>query len=85
MKMKSLFILLIGACSLVVSACNNSNSIDQTPSNVHEHTFSTSWTYDDTFHWHSATCEHTNLVSNKEQHKYGSWIIDIEATEYEKV
>lgn len=37
---------------------------------THEHTFDTLWTTDATYHWHKATCNHSGLVSAKEEHDY---------------
>lgn len=37
----------------------------------HEHTFSEEWSKNDSSHWHNATCDHTNLVSNLSDHEYG--------------
>ena len=34
----------------------------------HKHTFETTWTYDETYHWHKATCEHKSLEGDKEEH-----------------
>ena len=34
----------------------------------HEHTFDTKWTTDEIYHWHEATCEHTDFVSEKAEH-----------------
>ncbi|MBR2970332.1 MAG: leucine-rich repeat domain-containing protein [Clostridia bacterium] len=34
-----------------------------------EHTFSKEWSYDDTHHWHAATCEHTDLTKDKAEHR----------------
>ncbi len=39
-------------------------------SDFHVHTFSTDWTYDETYHWHAATCEHTDLVNGKAPHTF---------------
>ncbi|MBE6921231.1 MAG: hypothetical protein E7468_06705 [Ruminococcaceae bacterium] len=36
----------------------------------HEHTFSTQWTTNDTHHWHAATCEHADQVSEKGEHVF---------------
>ena len=30
----------------------------------HEHTFRESWSYDNNYHWHSATCEHKDLTQD---------------------
>ena len=45
----------------------------------HEHTFSTDWSKDETYHWHSATCEHESEVSEKSLHTYDK---KIESDEY---
>lgn len=34
------------------------------------HSYSTEWSKDDTYHWKTATCEHTNEVKDKAVHKY---------------
>lgn len=39
------------------------------PASLHEHTFSDDWTYDNTYHWHAATCGH-DVVSNKDAHSF---------------
>lgn len=36
------------------------------------HSFATEWTSDDVNHWHAATCEHTDLVSDLAEHSWGS-------------
>ncbi len=36
----------------------------------HTHTFASTWTSDEEFHWHDATCEHTNEVSGRAAHDY---------------
>ncbi len=40
------------------------------PEPVHEHTFSEEWSYDSSRHWHEATCEHTEFVSNNKPHEF---------------
>ena len=53
----------LAACAFAFAACGE-----------HEHTFSEGWDGKDaTHHWHTATCEHTDEVSGKEEHKWGSW------------
>ena len=37
---------------------------------VHTHTYSSEWSYDDTHHWHAATCEHTNEKSDYAEHTF---------------
>ena len=41
----------------------------QTP--AHTHTFSDEWKNDGTYHWHEATCEHTNVKDGLAQHSFG--------------
>ena len=38
--------------------------------NVHEHTFSSDWSYDETKHWHNAACEHSSITSDLAEHTY---------------
>ena len=84
-------LIVVFACVLV--ACSNdgeqqSSDIPsgQTPSQQdgdvqqHEHTFSFAWTFNDTHHWHDATCGHV-VVSDFAAHTFGDWVIDTPATE----
>ena len=57
MKKHKLFAAL-AALALVFAGC-------QTDSDSHEHSFSSDWSSDATNHWHAATCEHTEEVSEK--------------------
>ena len=36
----------------------------------HEHEFSMAWSYDETYHWHQATCKHTDMIKGKSKHSY---------------
>jgi len=36
----------------------------------HSHSYADTWSYDDTYHWHAATCGH-NVISGKAEHTYG--------------
>ena len=56
----------------------------QTDSNSHEHSFSEEWKYDETYHWHEATCEHKTAVGGKEEHTFGEWTVTVEATKENK-
>ncbi|MGN0738747.1 MAG: hypothetical protein ACI4LX_01085 [Treponema sp.] len=47
----------------------------------HEHTFAEEWKFDAGYHWHAATCEHTDEVSGKATHTFGEWKITLEPTE----
>ena len=46
----------------------------------HTHTFSTEWTSDKTYHWHAATCEHTDETSGFEEHTFGQYVSNNDAT-----
>ncbi len=46
----------------------------------HVHIFSDVWSKDDTFHWHAATCEHTELVNDDAFHTFGQWHVIKDAT-----
>ena len=46
----------------------------------HKHTFAESWSKDATYHWHSATCEHTTEVSDKVEHDFGEYVSNNDAT-----
>jgi len=48
---------------------------------AHEHTFSESWSSDDTYHWHASTCEHTNEISSKETHHWDAGVVTKQPTE----
>ena len=41
---------------------------DNVPTDTHTHTFATEWSKNDTEHWHAATCEHTDEVSDRAAH-----------------
>lgn len=36
----------------------------------HKHTYAKEWEHDDTYHWRKATCEHTELITDKEEHSF---------------
>ena len=47
--------------ALLLVACNNAS---------HKHTFGSKWEYSEEEHWHAATCEHTDEVSEKAEHTF---------------
>ena len=51
-------------------------------SNIEYHTctYSTTWSNDKFCHWHEATCEHTGMKSDYEEHTFGGWSTIKEAT-----
>ena len=40
----------------------------------HTHKFATDWTYDETHHWHAATCIHTSGVADKAEHEWNEGV-----------
>ena len=44
------------------------------------HTFSDEWSYNETYHWHAATCAHINEKSGEAPHNWGAPIITQEPT-----
>ena len=70
--MKRKFVTLsLAACAAVclcfgLTACRKKGD-DGTK---HTHTYAAEWSYDGTYHWHTATCEHTDEVSGKAEHTY---------------
>ena len=52
----------------------------QLPALSHTHTFDTAWSYDNTHHWHEATCGH-NEISAPGEHAWNDGEITVEPTE----
>ena len=48
---------------------------------IHEHTFSSDWSYDDNNHWHAATCEHDTVVDALGAHTYDEGVVTVQPTE----
>ena len=67
MKRKFLLILfsmlMVMTLSIGLVAC----SID--PPN-HTHTYAKNWSYDDEYHWHAATCEHSQEINDRSVHVF---------------
>ena len=62
--------LFLTITALLISSCGE-----------HQHTFSNEWSYDETNHWHAATCEHKDLKSDEAPHTFSDWTIDVQPTE----
>ena len=73
-KIKLLAVISAMVMSFVFAGC-------QVESDSHEHSFSKEWTSDEANHWHVATCEHTEEVSDKAEHTFGEWKTTLEPTE----
>ena len=60
--------------------CNETNTIVDEGSKT-PHTFSKDWTFDNDYHWHAATCEHTSEIDGKALHSYDNGLIVTEPSE----
>lgn len=58
-------VLLLGMTT-AITACTDEPA--EEPPATHTHTYSSEWTYDETGHWHAATCEHTSEKSDYSAH-----------------
>lgn len=47
---------------------------------VHDHTYSEKWSYNSAYHWHGATCEHSEEKKDQNKHILGDWTTRKEAT-----
>lgn len=45
----------------------------------HVHTYSEEWDYDENYHWHNASCEHTTLTKDKSEHDFYESVIPPES------
>lgn len=85
---KILTFLFLAVFGFSLLGCDNSNS--NTPTNsesdiptqedslVHEHTYDTVWSKDDTYHWYASTCGHENEVKDKAKHSWNEGEVTME-------
>ena len=64
------FIIITAIFSLSFTACGGNSGGENNPE--HEHTYSEEWSSDENYHWHEATCEHTEMQSERAPHTYES-------------
>lgn len=87
----STLVLLFGALLASCSVSSTPSSSNKTPSTseakpststgtLHYHTYSNTWTSNDTKHWHAATCGH-NVVNSVANHTFGDWYVKKEPTD----
>ncbi|MCQ2981927.1 MAG: DUF6273 domain-containing protein [Treponemataceae bacterium] len=55
-----------GTCIRTCTVCGK-------PETKHEHVYSSEWTYDETYHWHAAICEHSSEKTDTAAHSFGNW------------
>ena len=53
----------------------------EVPLSSHQHTYSNSWSYDESIHYHKATCEHAEERTSVEAHTFSTWMVVTESTE----
>ena len=58
--MKKVFALLLCLLLLTITLA----ACDSGKEPPHEHSFDSTWLYDEAQHWHAAACEHTDLESD---------------------
>lgn len=49
-----------GTKSRICNICGFKETVADTGSKIHIHTYSEGWTCDEEYHWHAVTCEHTS-------------------------
>ena len=80
--MKKSLKVLIASSAIMLGVSLLAGCEEKIPvSQIHEHTFSENWEASDSTHWHKATCEHTDVMSGVEDHKFGAWNTDKEPTQ----
>lgn len=68
--MKKRTVVLIFAFVCAMSACMLASC--SIGGGSHTHIFSDEWTFDDTYHWHSAECAHMSEIQDKMRHIFDS-------------
>lgn len=71
-RFKNIFAVITGlvCMSSVFTAIGCGGEKGNTDGTQHEHTYETGWSYDQTNHWHKATCEHTSEKSGTAEHNF---------------
>ena len=59
-----------GSSSTTTGGTTSGSSGGSSGGSSHSHSYATAWSYDDTYHWHAATCGH-DVISSKAAHTYG--------------
>lgn len=58
-------ILLLALTALTLAGCTT-----DTNSETHAHTYSNKFSFDSTYHWHNASCDHKNEAKDKNSHDF---------------
>ena len=82
LSLQALYCLLVIHLQILLKktiiTTDSSDEGDSTSS--HTHTYSDTWTYDENYHWHCATCEHTELKFDYAEHTFGNAVTITKAT-----
>ena len=65
---------------LTVRVCSVCGITEQEIIPATGHSYAVTWSKDNDFHWHAATCEHTDLVKDKAEHIWEDGLVIIEPT-----
>jgi hypothetical protein len=60
--------------------CDLTNTISDLGSKL-PHAYETKWTTDENYHWHVATCEHSDATSGFGSHSWNAGVVTVEPTE----
>lgn len=71
MKTKLILLMTVVSVVLVTAVCV---IIAQLPKQPHSHSFADEWTYNEESHWHTATCEHTDVKTEQSSHDFGGGV-----------
>ncbi len=69
-----------GVQKRICKSCNYEQE-KEIPALLHQHTYSNSWSYDESIHYHKATCEHAEERTSVEAHTFSTWMVVTESTE----
>ncbi|MBQ3019473.1 MAG: hypothetical protein IJD77_02635 [Clostridia bacterium] len=70
-----------GARTYTCNTCGHTRVESIPVLDAHEHTFSESWSSNETHHWHTATCEHTDEKKDYDEHSWNAGEITTTPTE----
>ena len=71
-----LSMILLIPCAIMVTACDEEDG----GNGGHTHTYAATYSYDDTYHWKAANCEHATEKTGYATHEYGEWETQVAAT-----
>ncbi len=80
LKVFSLAISTVFLFGLTFAAACRQDAPPEPP--AHMHAYADSWSSDETYHWHAATCEHTAEVKDKAEHTFSGNVCTV--CNYEK-